>query len=516
LARFLALDWDHHQLHVVSATVKHGGLKIHKALVLPEPQTPNLAEAEAMGARLRDLLKAEGMAPAPVLACVGRDRLILKELRYPAVPAAEEPAIVRFQAVKELSHAPEEVVIDYTPSGEPGPGGDKQALVVVLRRELLTAYQSLCRVAGLKLAAVSPRAFGTALCLRTKAGQAGEAIAVVTRAEEWAEFCVVRDGELLFSRGLTALAPGGDAAFLSELRRNLAVYASQVPKHPVKAIVLSDGGKYPALREQLQRTAGLPVHEFDPLAGQMQAEVPLEKRGGFTGAVGLLLAQSERRAVPIDFLHPKQPTAPVDTHRWKAVAAAAVAAVLLLGGAVAAYSHLASKDRIIRQLNLVKMDLDGQLVQIEEDAKRIKALGDWADAEVIWLDELYDLTDVFPEGNQMRLASLTGGELLSRTGKDKHVARMALKGVSNDRQPVNRLMNELTAEPTYRVTSEGMERNQSVERNRFLQQYRLRVDLEKRPPDKYTRHFSPPAPEAQRGQGMGAGEFPGFGFGEGQ
>ena len=58
---------------------------------------------------MRERLKAEGFQAAPVLACIGRDRLILKEINIPAVGAAEEAAVVRFQAVKELSHAPEDL-----------------------------------------------------------------------------------------------------------------------------------------------------------------------------------------------------------------------------------------------------------------------------------------------------------------------------------------------------------------------------------------------------------------------
>src|SRR5262249_4554619 len=176
---------------------------------------------------------------------LARDRLILKDVRYPQATPAEEPNLVRFQASKELTDAAEEVVIDYFPVAGASGNGERRALAFVARRRLLRTYQDLCRAAGLKLAGVTPRPFGIAASVprvspglalgwappggagatgvsadlpqvKRAGAEGGTAVAVLTVTTAWAEFCVVRDGTLLFTRALT---PGD--GLIGEIRRNL-------------------------------------------------------------------------------------------------------------------------------------------------------------------------------------------------------------------------------------------------------------------------------------------------------
>jgi Tfp pilus assembly PilM family ATPase len=500
LARFLAIDWDHHQLHVVAAVVGGGSVRIQQAAVWPHPQTPNPAEAEALGRLLRDRLRQAGIAPAPVLACVGRDRVIVKDLRYPAVPAAEEPGVVRFQAVKELTAPPDEVVIDYTRVGD-GPNGERRAFAAIIRRELLSAYQTLCRSAGLKLEALTPRPFGLAACLKRQIGTSAVtpapeppdgAVAVLAVAEQWAEFCVVRGDHLLLARSLT---PGPN--LIGEIRRNLAVYAGQ-QQQPVCAVYLAGAGDQAELRERLQDVLGLPVHSFDPFARVERPDLPTSNRGGFAAAVGLLHARAERKDLLINFVRIKQPRPRQDPTKVRVLAGAAAAVLLLVGAVVGSFVMQASLDAQIAELTAQRMGLETQLARMEDDDKRMKALNEWADGEVVWLDELYDLADRFPRIDTLRLTQFSG-DALTRNAKSKYIAKLALKGVcTDDHLPVDELMAQLVKDGHYRVPPKVLGRNTGTDRFQFSQQWSTNLELERFPPGKYVRRLRNPTGRDRR------------------
>lgn len=489
MARFLAIDWDQNQLHVVAATVGGGAVKVQRAAVWQEEKSPNPADAEELGKLLRERLKAAGISPAPVLACVGRDRVILKDVRFPAVPDAEEPAVVRFQAVKELTDAPDEVVIDYTPTGEAG--AERRALALIVRKELLEAYQKLCQSAGLKLAGLTPRPFGIVASLAKVVGTsvltpapepADGAAAVLTVSDRWAEFCVVRAGKLLLARALS-VGPG----LAGEVRRNLAVYNGQNPGAPVCAIYLA-GPNGAELRERLGGMTETPIYPFDPFAGAERPELPAAHRGSFAGPVGLLHARSEAKGLPINFVQPRQPKPQRDPNRERVLIAALVAVFLFAVGAVWGHSVYSDYENELHLLESDRTSLETKLVQARDESKRLKALDEW-DAPV-WLDEIYDLAERIPDINALRITSVKVEQLtrLNNKAPQRYAAKITLEGRVLDprggRAPFDQFVAEVRKDGFYSVE------NPKVTLPRFT----VTINVERRAPDDYKRKL-PEAPK---------------------
>jgi hypothetical protein len=506
LARFLALDWDQNQIHVIAADVNKGSVRVRRAMVWPESRVPNLALADELGKLLRDKLKEAGIAPAPVLAVVGRDRLIVKEVRFPAVPDAEEPAVVRFQTVKELTDAAEDVVIDYVVTGNASPT-ERKAAALVARREMIDAYRALCDAAGLRLIAVSPRSLGVAACLRKVMGTTvitplptprEGVIAVVSIGEKLAEISVLKGETALLTRSLS-----NGPTLAGDVRRNLTMHAGQQPHLPVVAVYLTGVGSG-ELRQRLSDMIEQPVYTFDPFAWAESIDfgesvtpkpatgaiAPLNmlqetdaprpaggaSRGTFAGAMGLLFLRAASNELPVNFVSPRQPKPPSNPN-YRLIRLAAVAAVTLFVCLFALGWVL--RQNKARELTAIQADLQSvekQLAETRANAKRLKEIDDWDN--VVWLDELYDLTARIADVNALRITSITSEPY--REPKDKAVAKAVIKGKLLDRQrpgeAFDRLVDEFKKDSRhYRVASPTVKNDE----------FSFVVYIERRAPDEY-------------------------------
>lgn len=406
--RYLAVDWEQNQLHVVSASVSGGKVVFHRAFAVETPISPGVGSAEELGKIFREQLKIHDVTPAPVLACLARDRIIVKEVRYPAVPAHEEREVVRFQAIKELTEAADDVHMDYLPMAGPSADGQRRAIVLIVRKELVQIYRGFCQSAGVRLSGLMPRAFGMATCLRqlitsgvlAQPEPADAPLALVTVGERWAEFCILRGGTVLQARPM-ALGAG----LFGEIRRNLAVHAGQTPNSAIAGVFLALSGEHAALRERLTESLDVPVHPIDPFAGADSKELPTSGRGTFIGAIGLIQQMAQQHELLVNFNRVRQVQAPKNPNQ-RAYVLAAILLLLTIGGGIAwGLAEVARKSKEVAEKTQDRNDLQRQLKQLREEKKLLLAL--YKRDTPVWADEMVQLSkSVKDADNNFRLKEI--------------------------------------------------------------------------------------------------------------
>jgi hypothetical protein len=542
LSRILVIDVDTNGLTLASGTVRKGAPVIDRAIAQTDELpalTPELASG--LGKKIKELMKQAGMSAAPAVLLVGRDRLFLKEVRHPPVPGAEEPAVVRFQAVKELSDNPEDMALDYLPLG-PTPDGGRKAIAVFVRKDFLKAAKEMCEAAGLKLAAVTPRPYAAAAGLR-QAIAAGveppdaptDAVALVYPAGAGGEFVVIRGDDMLFSRPVPAAAFASEAAFVGETRRNLAVVGGQVPGG-VTAVYLAEaespGGGWAG---RLQDALPIPVRAYDPLAGSSVGDaVPAQYRGRFAAAGGAIALKAAPGPLPINFVTPRQPKSEPNKNRTLFMVAA-LAACILVGLAIFGGMRLVdSASQEVASLTSQKDSIDENLKFLTLNAKRADAAEEFMKFHVRLHDEMYDWTHLFPEivSTRVTMIDYTAAAMPSKKERqDEEKRKETNPAYKAPIKPVGKVTFTIQAKDSTQVaafvralSTHGNYVNVTAPQGGGLagsgslnQTFTVKADVLARPADKYSRtlNVTMPKPKSKLTEpdddfGGGFGGGPGF------
>ncbi len=522
MSRFLAIDADAGGLFAAAASVR-GAVQIEEVFgSLDEaPASLSAANADALGTRLKALLKEADVAPAPVLLCFGRDRVIIKEVKYPPVAPGEEAAVDRFQALKDLADSGGDVVMDYFPAPAIPGEVQRRATVVFVRKELYAAAERFCESAGLRLAAVTARPFASLAAVR-RAIAAGalpapeDPLAPVAVLSLWGsggEFAVGAGPHALFSRTVSPMALGGEAALIGEVKRSLAAFNSSFGIKPVAALYLAEGDAAGASRiGRLQAALPIPVHAFDPLAGsKVGGHILPELHGRFLGAVGLLAAKTTGESLGINFQAPRAPRAAPNRRRRSLILGGTLAAVLLLAAGAFLTLQLWQLEKKGVELAAEKADLEERTKLQELENKRVAAAEQFVKREVPWIDIYYDLNDQFPTIEKLRLQEFDGTMIpppIAKPGQpaqkpvavpgakpgakpaEAAVAKVRLLILGEDATQPEKLKDTLNKEPGYgnaKLSTGGLAGGGASK----VQQFTINADLFPKKPDDYVRKITP-------------------------
>lgn len=429
MPRYLAIDWDDHELRAVVATTSGRSVTVERAeaIDLPTSNEGKAPSSEAIGNVLSDWLREQGVSRCATLVSVGRASIELRRFTLPPAPDDELPEMVRFQAQREFSSLTDDSPLDFLPLA-----GDantpRQVLAAALSPELLAQIRSVCDTAGLRAERIVLRPCATSAVVRQamKVEQdADSASLIVDPLPDEVDLSVLVGGKVAFIR--TVRLPHVEAderqfrPLMGELRRTIAAFHNQFREVRIASVtVCGDPQQRAALAEAIEGEFDLPtslVHPLEAVGGtsRFKKHIP-EHPGRFAPLVGMILDEAASSHA-IDFLNPRKK---LEQRTSRLTYVLAAAAVLLMLGWYAwwQYDRISEKRQAVADLNAkiqeANRDYEDRYAPIVE---RAATFDKWLASDVVILDKLSEVSprlrrvplaaENFPESEDAVVTSLS-------------------------------------------------------------------------------------------------------------
>jgi Tfp pilus assembly PilM family ATPase len=464
MSRLLAIEWDGYEARVAVARKRGGDVVVdHAFCVALSPRDPGQTVAEVnVGERIAAALAARQIGRVETLVSVGRASIELRLLTLPPADDDELPDMVRFQAMRQFSTLGDDWPVDYVPVGSTTDGGHS-VLAAAISPKLVAQIQRTCHAADLtpKRLVLRPFAAASLLCRRRERAATRVRLMVDLLTDE-ADLTVLIDRSVVFMRTvrLPAKMDATEQAdeLVAEVRRTMAAAQNQLGGQRVDSLVLcSAGDEHRTLKDLLEAKLSLPVAAFDPFEGvSVSRELrshPPDAPGRFAPLLGLLLDEASQTPHAIDFLHPRQKTAPPSRRRTAMLAAAAGAAVILavLGYLWLLFAGLAAEKR---QLGEDLRRLERESKAAAKSIQRLEEIDKWMRGEVIWLDEPYKLSADMPPAEEAIVEQWQAGSRSQGGGT------IVLDGLVSDVDVIERMEQQIRG-PAHSVTGTGSHQDDS-------------------------------------------------------
>lgn len=388
MSDLLILDYDHHQVRLLTASESGGNLRGGEIATAPLDGQPT---SEVIVAAARPLLEKAAARGKAIVVVGGRD-VQSRLLRVPPVPDDELPEIVRLRASTEFPPTEGATVIDFQPLDAAASDAAVVLAARISEKTLATAREVAAKVH------ISPQH----VCMRG-CGIAHLAVAHHSEFRHGVHLLAAVRGHQLDLVGVhhgkpavirtVALPSEGDqasrgAAAAREIRRTMAAVGSELGASEVDSLAWLCGT--PSDEQLASTVSDQLTQNITTLDLRSLVDSPGDDLAAFAGMLGCGQAVSAKQ-VAIDFLSPRRPPekqAPVRTYAL----AGSLAAVLLLGLGYLAYNRVASIERMAESDVEKRSQIESELELIEPDRQKAKEIEQWMATDVNWLDEIDRVT----------------------------------------------------------------------------------------------------------------------------
>jgi hypothetical protein len=413
MARMLAVDWDRHEARYVLGSTGRGKVTVHKV------QSVSLVDVAERGGHPRPDLRGslaaslaeQKVGRVPALVGVERSSIELLHFTLPPAKDNELPELVSNQAMRESQLIGEQSVLDFMPIDQ-DPTARRSVIAAAIPPDELSRIQQTCTAAGLKPSRLLLRPFAAASLFVRTASPSEETYLLVNRITDEVDLTIVVDRKPVFFRTVRLPEGAGEGQvagrLLAEINRTLAAAPqTHLGGETVERVyVFGRPDDHHELIEQIRDELLLPARVFDPFDALSVAEetVP-EDSGRFAPLLGMLLDEAAGSHA-IDFLHPRKGPEPVNRARIAIIAAAVLAAVLL-GAAYDTWSTWSGINRKNRELASKLAELRETSKTVDKLEKLVGAVEQWRAHDVIWLDELRDLSLRLPSSRDVMVLRMS-------------------------------------------------------------------------------------------------------------
>ncbi len=467
MSRMLAIDWDRHRCHCVTATqARRGVLRVTGVEDVPIESGDDSTDEDRLVEALQGAVSRLKFSKGTVLVTVGRGRVDVLEFSIPKADESELPLFVQNTAMRLSNSISEDTLLDFIVS-ESASGDTLNVTAMVLSHDEMERITRVCARVGLAPDRVLVRPYS--LVSAIPEGVTGTAL-LVGPGRESADVALVKDERIVLARTVQLPYESSEreqADYLArELRRSLHSLSTDLATQDDidRVIVFGPSESCTQAAAELSAQLDLPVSQFDVLE-PVEARSESDECGRFAGLIGMLADEAAGKRHAVDFVDPRRPKPP-QSHRKTILYAAGAVSLLVACGWYFVWSSLSEIDAQNARLATELKKKKENVKRGEQKLELANAVANWRASRIVWLDELRDLSVRLPPGRDVRLQQLTMAS--SRGGT------IRFRGLAREPSVVQRMENAIR-DDFHEPTTPGLEERQGAQGHAWSFQTRLSV-----------------------------------------